>query len=590
MNDYIKEEDRKPVDFIKGEMMFLVEHTQKLDPEEIRAKLLEEGIIDDPMIAAAVEAANPKRVITFERTPRQQRIGLLSGLLIALLRRLDVHARIGPCETPAQYFSVLFATLQRDGQVVEDDDLMNSVQHLDRRVVDGAFSRRRRSLEPKRSIKPSQAAAQRKERSKSDISKQDSGDDSPQPPVIEIPYHPEFTVMAVSPNWTMSSSQGQVATGGPGGLPVDPLTVPKIEIQTIAQPQSVSPVDVYILDTVPTRFEKQIARTAPEVKGLLGDAYKKWGATHELLQTLLGPGSVANFNRLDIVMDDCFRDDGTPLMDYLNGDQTGVSIRGHDYKMTDHGLFVAGIIHSIVPDAKLHLIQVLNDYGVGTTETVLHGLKYVVDNHPSTPSIVNCSLMLGIPNEEAEIRDPASVAGDVMLTMLREGTPISRMGWFTEWVCDLLVDRGVPVVAAAGNDSQPGSRLQARYPAAFASVQGVAAADHNGNPAPYSNVADQPGGDGFITFGGDGTGGTKQIAGIYIGNFPPRNLGVDEGTPSTLGWAYWSGSSFATPAITGLLATSMSGGSPRDLAVQNGFSAAARFTGAGEHWVDLIKS
>jgi len=31
--------------------------------------------------------------------------------------------------------------------------------------------------------------------------------------------------------------------------------------------------------------------------------------------------------------------------------------------MADHGLFVAGIIHSIAPQASLHLIRVLNDFG-----------------------------------------------------------------------------------------------------------------------------------------------------------------------------------------------------------------------------------
>jgi hypothetical protein len=40
------------------------------------------------------------------------------------------------------------------------------------------------------------------------------------------------------------------------------------------------------------------------------------------------------------------------------------------YRMTDHGLFVAGIIHTIAPQAELHLIEVLNPYGVGDLESI----------------------------------------------------------------------------------------------------------------------------------------------------------------------------------------------------------------------------
>ena len=46
----------------------------------------------------------------------------------------------------------------------------------------------------------------------------------------------------------------------------------------------------------------------------------------------------------------------------------------HEYPMPDHGLFVAGIIHSIAPKAQIHLIEGLNTYGVGTFETFANAI------------------------------------------------------------------------------------------------------------------------------------------------------------------------------------------------------------------------
>ena len=42
--------------------------------------------------------------------------------------------------------------------------------------------------------------------------------------------------------------------------------------------------------------------------------------------------------------------------------------------MASHGLFVAGIIRSIAPQAKLRLIQVLNQDGGGSVESITQGL------------------------------------------------------------------------------------------------------------------------------------------------------------------------------------------------------------------------
>jgi hypothetical protein len=76
------------------------------------------------------------------------------------------------------------------------------------------------------------------------------------------------------------------------------------------------------------------------------------------------------------------------------------------------------------------------------------------------------------------------------------------------------------------------------------------------DPTLYSNTSDQPDGEGIATFGGEkyadvpvshtkpGTG----ILGVYTGMFPD-----DPNAPLT-GWAWWAGTSFAAPIISGTLA------------------------------------
>src|SRR5262249_55911569 len=112
-------------------------------------------------------------------------------------------------------------------------------------------------------------------------------------------------------------------------------------------------------------------------------------------------------------------------------------------------------------------------------------------------------------------------------------------------------------VAAAGNDSltqvearRP--RMEPRLPARFDTVLGVAATTSDPRrPAPYSNLGDERElGDHVATFGGsvsDGLEPEDGVIGIYSGEFPLRR-------PNETGWAYWSGTSFATAIVSGIAA------------------------------------
>jgi len=113
------------------------------------------------------------------------------------------------------------------------------------------------------------------------------------------------------------------------------------------------------------------------------------------------------------------------------------------------------------------------------------------------------------------------------------------MGWPLRWTCDLLEEDDVLIVAAAGNDAHPGNRPFARQPAAFDSVIGVGALGMDGNPAVYSNLADQPSHIGIATFGGDMDAGgaadpERGVLGVYTGEFP-------DGSKNENGWARWGG-------------------------------------------------
>jgi hypothetical protein len=449
----------------------------------------------------------------------------------------------------------------------------------------------------------------------------------------------EIIVEIVSPNWIASGGKSDSGgTGGPGSEPVS-YVVPGKDPDKASYPIRQIPyyfqdlietltanglygngreadglgkdVDVVILDTAPSADDLVLAHKELVLR-------KDKGEKHPLVESLLGTDGVLNLH--PATMEELRRMGNT-------------SLNKHGYKMTDHGLFIAGIINSIVPGATIHLIQVLNQFGVGDIETISRGFSQAYDIYlrEQRPLILNCSLCLDLPDllgavayregyeESIEARDKKfeKELREIMVKDLEEEQakrpeprpPLRDLLDDLQWVvglramCQRLDDIGGQVVAAAGNDSQKnasGARQArfTRYPAAFNTVLGVGSLPRDAEPdknnnnkyeaSSFSNLADKPSETGIMALGGE-PGAAKGVLGLYLGEFPevatqtgnrsdhdddhdndlmaqatalpkPIEYGWAQ-VPSNnkSGWAWWAGTSFATPILTAVIASVLSG-------------------------------
>lgn len=251
------------------------------------------------------------------------------------------------------------------------------------------------------------------------------------------------------------------------------------------------------------------------------------------------------------------------------------------YDMCDHGTFIASIIREITPSTKIYLYQVLNCYGDGTFISVSHGLAEALNRHgnDNTDIVFNCSF--GMVHELPTRKEFQDLFPNLWEWSTQELIFMSMRETF-ERVTALP---NVLVVASAGNDAKDGeARPYARYPAGFHNVLSVAALA-KGHPrnndevdtanyrkyklASYSNSphSSDPTKDqaySFATFGGErlnqpphSLSPSGGVRGVYIGIIPRERPGEtfsQDGPANPTRVVEWSGTSFAAPIISALIA------------------------------------
>lgn len=255
--------------------------------------------------------------------------------------------------------------------------------------------------------------------------------------------------------------------------------------------------------------------------------------------------------------------------------------RHYAFKMPDHGLFIAGIVHDIAPHARVECVRVLNDYCVGDSNLFLNALYYIQNRMSAggdlyqRPVVINLSnVMPTIAEAVAEGLDPNAGVPDSVLMQINSSLLA-------------LAQLDAIILASAGNEADlredpAAMRPPALYPAAFGApppintgfppihqVIPVGAVDKNGNATSYSCF---PGPNGIATYGGEvpavdpadppsndpDVTVSDAVRGIYSGLRYPA-LSEDSPAdpykaPNNRGWASWIGTSFATPIVSAVAA------------------------------------
>jgi hypothetical protein len=388
----------------------------------------------------------------------------------------------------------------------------------------------------------------------------------------------DVPIVSASPIWLTGGSGYQVPVGCPLSPPMPvpedthcasspglwPITL--TGLPSDLERMTGDGVHVFILDTLPRRGDINRALEGAE--------------DHNLLLLDVANNVLMHHNQLPASIDV-----PNPLQP-----KTGKDIKGRNgggFRMADHGMFIAGIVRDIAPEAHVECIRTLNDFCAGDSKAFVKILEKIhnrmllinPDDHNKQgdlyqkPVVINLSLV--VPPDEVliaqGIKDPSKVREELY-------QPIKS-----------LVNLGALFVASAGNEGdtryQPANPTQVRpdalYPAQFAykgvagkpplgnSMIPVGAVDKHGKPTTYSCY---PGNLGIATYGGDVPKDFKQdesgcftearefdaMIGIYTSLSYPALLLEDcrptYPVPNAHAWAYWSGTSFATPIITGLVA------------------------------------
>jgi hypothetical protein len=265
----------------------------------------------------------------------------------------------------------------------------------------------------------------------------------------------------------------------------------------------------------------------------------------------------------------------------------GKDVYGNHYpiRMPDHGLFIAGIVRDVAPKAKIECIRVLNDLCVGDLHKLVRALwriyKRMLAVNPDTgqkgdlyqqPVVINLSLVIPTDEEAWQKQINPVVRGFNIIQAPLHSAITS------------LTQVGAIVVASAGNEGDlremgpEGKRPMALYPAAFGeSIDNVIAvgAVTSTDTATAASYSCYPGSRGIATYGGEVPAVQPldppssnpvvtikdALRGIYSSvEYPPLSAVPADppeqyyAAPNDHAWAYWIGTSFATPIVSAVAA------------------------------------
>ncbi len=414
---------------------------------------------------------------------------------------------------------------------------------------------------------------------------------------------------AVTPNWLSfiagsgNNSPGTPAMGISSGYGATPTfgqfffrvgsgaSLQQVDLDTLvtsqrntAPMQPLSGVTVAVLDTCPH-------------KAVVEAAQAFWN-NNRLLRAIVDPNNpvmIEDFPSLDADTD---FDAMIPFLpDYLGqlagwyttltklGGANLKSWRADNFGAADHGLFVAGIIKDIAPAAKVSLVRVLDDAGVGDLLAIARAIVLVAMENSSDRLVINLSLTLDIPFTNLLETPPEDDLARFWFPMtLRNSAATStyqnqiravliNIQRSLAVIFEYLKAKNVVVVAAAGNDAlrlaaPPESCLPARYD----SVLSVASVSRDTGRSGFSNKSAPT--HGVAVFGGDGKLSGKPesvilddddpeesvdgVIGVMSAiDVPPVSSGpgtsIGSGTNAS-GWVYWAGTSFAAPVVSAIVA------------------------------------
>lgn len=253
--------------------------------------------------------------------------------------------------------------------------------------------------------------------------------------------------------------------------------------------------------------------------------------------------------------------------------------------MRDHGLFGSGLTFAVAPQNELHLVRVLDDNAVGDLYSLAAGIdgfnQSMLPKNGGTLQRVVYNFSLGLKPLTSEVpteiidmtRKLLEVMPPAERPELVDGLPLLSL----EIPLRTAYNMGAVVIASAGNDSA-GLRSPAaeNVPAAYSFALGVQSTNMKQAKSCYSNVGEigAPGGDGGIAPNCE-----PQLQ--LCNAAEPCDYGLVSLVSlksNTVGFAYWVGSSFAAPLVSGVAADALENGVTYDKVI-NGLQSSAATSG-----------